>query len=227
MSLHWAPAARPTRAAIEGDLVRLEPVDVERHESDLYAAQAEAPEIWEYLPDGPFADAGDFHRWLAGRAASDDPLFYAIVDRASARALGMASYLRITPEHGVIEVGYIWYSPALQRTRMATEAMYVMARRVFDELGYRRYEWKCNALNAPSRRAAMRLGFTYEGVFRQHMVVKDRNRDTAWYSMLDSEWPAAKAAFEAWLRPDNFDAEGRQLRSLAELRVVAGERRLV
>jgi len=227
VSLHWTPAARPARDAIEGELVRLEPVDVERHEKDLYAAQAGAPEIWEYLPDGPFAGAADFHRWLVGRAASDDPLFYSIVDRASARALGMASYLRITPDHGVIEVGYIWYSPALQRTRMATEAMYVMARQVFDDLGYRRYEWKCNALNEPSRRAALRLGFTFEGVFRQHMVVKDRNRDTAWYSMLDSEWPAAKAAFEAWLRPENFDAGGRQLRALAELRVVAGERRLV
>jgi len=139
----------------------------------------------------------------------------------------MASYLRITPAHGVIEVGYIWYSPALQRTRMATEAMYVMARHAFEDLGYRRYEWKCNALNEPSRRAALRLGFAYEGVFRQHMVVKDRNRDTAWYSMLDSEWPAAKAAFEAWLQPGNFDAEGRQLRGLAELRVIPGERRLV
>ena len=124
----------------------------------------------------------------------------------------------------MIEVGHIWYSPALQRTRLATEAMYVMARHVFDDLGYRRYEWKCNALNEPSRRAAVRLGFTFEGVFRQHMVIKGENRDTAWYSMLDSEWPAAKAAFEAWLRPENFDAEGRQLRSLAELRVVLGHR---
>jgi len=136
----------------------------------------------------------------------------------------MASFLRVEPGHGVIEVGHIWYSPALQRTRLATEAMYVMARHVFDDLGYRRYEWKCNALNEPSRRAAVRLGFTFEGVFRQHMVIKGENRDTAWYSMLEGEWPAAKAAFEAWLRPENFNGEGRQLRSLAELRVVLGRR---
>jgi len=221
MSLHWTPARPPRREVLEGKLARLEPIDVERHERDLYAAQSGAPEIWEYLPDGPFEDPAQFHDWLVGRAASDDPLFFAIADRASARALGMASYLRITPAHGVIEVGYIWYSPALQRTRMATDAMYVMARHVFEDLGYRRYEWKCNALNEPSRRAALRLGFTYEGVFRQHMVVKDRNRDTAWYSMLDSEWPAAKAAFQAWLEPSNFDADGRQLRGLAELRVAS------
>ncbi|HET7467679.1 MAG TPA: GNAT family protein [Candidatus Dormibacteraeota bacterium] len=198
--------------------MRLEPLDVERHGSDLQAAQAGAPEIWMYLPDGPFADEAAFRDWLVARAASSDPLFYAIIDRASGRALGMASYLRITPEHGVIEVGYIWYSPALQRTPAATETMYLMARHAFEDLGYRRYEWKCNALNEPSRRAALRLGFTYEGIFRQHMVVKDRNRDTAWYSMLDSEWPVAKAAFEAWLSPDNFDAEGRQLRGLADFR---------
>src|SRR5438132_1297994 len=161
---------------------------------------------------------------LTERAATSDPLFFAIVERRSRRALGMASFLRVEQGHGVIEVGHIWYSPALQRTQLATEAMYVMARHVFDDLGYRRYEWKCNALNEPSRRAAVRLGFTFEGVFRQHMVIKGGNRDTAWYSMLDGEWPAAKAAFEAWLRPDNFDAEGRQLRSLAELRMVPGQR---
>ncbi|HEY6875266.1 MAG TPA: GNAT family protein [Candidatus Dormibacteraeota bacterium] len=198
--------------------MRLEPIDVERHGADLQAAQAEAPEIWMYLPDGPFAGEADFGAWLVARAASLDPLFYGIVDRATGRANGMASYLRITPEHGVIEVGYIWYSPVLQRTRAATETMYLMARHVFEDLGYRRYEWKCNELNAPSRRAALRLGFTYEGVFRQHMVVKDQNRNTAWYSMLDSEWPAAKAAFESWLEPDNFDGEGRQLRGLADFR---------
>jgi RimJ/RimL family protein N-acetyltransferase len=223
LSLHWRPARLPQREVLEGKLVRLEPADVDRHGADLYGAQARAPQIWEYLPDGPFAGEREFRAWLAAAIAKDDPLFFAIVDRSSLHALGMASYMRITPAHGVIEVGYIWYSPALQRTKMATEAMYVMARHVFEDLGYRRYEWKCNALNEPSRRAALRLGFTYEGVFRQHMVVKDRNRDTAWYSMLDSEWPAAKAAFEAWLRPDNFDSEGQQLRSLADLREEAHE----
>ncbi|HEV2216943.1 MAG TPA: GNAT family protein [Candidatus Dormibacteraeota bacterium] len=218
MSLHWKPAQPPRRMALDGSLVRLEPLDVAGHGGQLFAAQSGAPELWDYLPYGPFENESVFRTWLTERASTSDPLFYAIVDRASGRALGMASFLRMEPEHGVIEVGHIWYSPALQRTRHATEAMYVMARHAFDDLGYRRYEWKCNALNEPSRRAALRLGFTFEGVFRQHMVIKDRNRDTAWYSMLNSEWPASKAAFEAWLRPENFDTDGRQLRSLAELR---------
>ena len=224
MNPQWKRARPLSRAALEGELVRLEPVDVARHAGQLFAAQSSAPELWAYLPYGPFESETAFRVWLAERAASSDPLFYAIIERMSGRALGMASFLRVEQGHGVIEVGHIWYSPALQRTRLATEAMYVMARHVFDDLRYRRYEWKCNALNEPSRRAAVRLGFTFEGVFRQHMVIKGENRDTAWYSMLDGEWPAAKAAFEAWLRPENFDAEGSQLRSLAELRVVLGQR---
>ena len=224
MNPQWKRARPLSRAALEGELVRLEPVDVARHAGQLFAAQSSAPELWAYLPYGPFESETAFRVWLTERAASSDPLFYAIIERMSGRALGMASFLRVEQGHGVIEVGHIWYSPALQRTRLATEAMYVMARHVFDDLGYRRYEWKCNALNEPSRRAAVRLGFTFEGVFRQHMVIKGENRDTAWYSMLDGEWPAAKAAFEAWLRPENFDAEGSQLRSLAELRVVLGHR---
>ncbi len=219
MNLQWKPARPLSRVALEGELVRLEPVDVARHAGQLFAAQSSAPELWAYLPYGPFESETAFRVWLTERAATSDPLFYAIIERSSGRALGMASFLRVEQGHGVIEVGHIWYSPALQRTRLATDAMYVMARHVFDDLGYRRYEWKCNALNEPSRRAAVRLGFTFEGVFRQHMVIKGENRDTAWYSMLDGEWPAAKAAFEAWLRPENFDAEGRQLRSLADLRV--------
>jgi RimJ/RimL family protein N-acetyltransferase len=152
------------------------------------------------------------------RAASADPLFFAIVDLESQRARGMASFMRIVPEHGVIEIGHIWFAPVMQRTREATEAIYVVARHAFDDLGNRRLEWKCNALNDASRRAALRFGFTYEGVFRQHLVVKGRNRDSAWYSMLDGEWPRARAAFETWLRADNFDAHGRQLRSLADIR---------
>jgi len=224
MNLQWKPARPLTRVALEGELVRLELVDVARHAGQLFAAQSSAPELWEYLPYGPFESEAAFRVWLTERAATSDPMFYAIIERISGRALGMASFLRVEPGHGVIEVGHIWYSPALQRTRLATDAMYVMARHVFDDLGYRRYEWKCNALNEPSRRAAVRLGFTFEGVFRQHMVIKGENRDTAWYSLLDGEWPAAKGAFEAWLRPENFDAEGRQLRSLAELRVVLGQR---
>ena len=224
MNLQWKPARPLSRVALEGELVRLEPVDVARHAGQLFAAQSSAPELWAYLPYGPFESETAFRVWLTERAATSDPLFYAIIERSSGRALGMASFLRVEQGHGVIEVGHIWYSPALQRTRLATDAMYVMVRHVFDDLGYRRYEWKCNALNEPSRRAAVRLGFTFEGVFRQHMVIKGENRDTAWYSMLDGEWPAAKSAFEAWLRPENFDAEGRQLRSLAELRVVLGRR---
>ncbi len=224
MNLQWKPARPLSRVALEGELVRLEPVDVARHAGQLFAAQSSAPELWAYLPYGPFESETAFRVWLTERAATSDPLFYAIIERSSGRALGMASFLRVEQGHGVIEVGHIWYSPVLQRTRLATDAMYVMVRHVFDDLGYRRYEWKCNALNEPSRRAAVRLGFTFEGVFRQHMVIKGENRDTAWYSMLDGEWPAAKAAFEAWLRPENFDAEGRQLRSLAELRVVLGRR---
>ncbi len=222
MNLQWKPARPLTRVALEGELVRLELVDVARHAGQLFAAQSSAPELWEYLPYGPFESEAAFRVWLTERAATSDPMFYAIIERISGRALGMASFLRVEPGHGVIEVGHIWYSPALQRTRLATDAMYVMARHVFDDLGYRRYEWKCNAHNEPSRRAAVRLGFTFEGVFRQHMVVKGENRDTAWYSMLHTEWPAAKAAFEAWLRPENFDSAGRQLRSLADLRVVLG-----
>jgi RimJ/RimL family protein N-acetyltransferase len=148
----------------------------------------------------------------------EDPLFYAIVDRAAGAARGMASFLRMEPQHGVIEIGHIWFAPALQRTRQATEAIFVLARHAFDDLGYRRLEWKCDSLNAPSRKAAERFGFVFEGVFRQHMVVKGRNRDTAWYSMTDGEWPARRAAFEAWLAPDNFSAGGAQRRSLAEIR---------
>ncbi len=154
---------------------------------------------------GPFADFASFETWLVERAASKDPLFYAVMDFATGRAAGMASYLRMAPADGVIETGHIWFTPLLQRTRQATEAIFLMARYAFDTLGNRRFEWKCNARNAPSRRAAQRFGFTFEGIFRQHMVIKGRNRDTAWYAMTDREWPGIKAAFEAWLDPANFD----------------------
>jgi RimJ/RimL family protein N-acetyltransferase len=168
---------------------------------------------WTYLPYGPFTDEASFRAWLVEMAAKTDPLFHVVLDETG-EAVGVASFLRISPETGSIEVGHIHYSPRLERTRAATEAMYLMMRRVFDELGYRRYEWKCDALNAPSRRAADRLGFTYEGTFRQHLVTKGRNRDTAWYSIIDSEWPAVKAAFEAWLEPKNFDERGVQRAAL-------------
>ena len=205
-------ALRPKRTVIEGRLVNLVPLDPALHGDTLWAAcqPSENHGLWLYLFEGPFHNRAEFDAHLASKAATDDPLFFAIIDRAAAKAVGYASYMRIDPVHRGIEVGSILYTPALQRTTGATEAMYLMARHAFEDLGYRRYEWKCNALNQPSRRAALRFGFTFEGIFRQHMIVKGRNRDTAWYSMLDSEWPARKAAFERWLNPANFDAGGRQ-----------------
>jgi RimJ/RimL family protein N-acetyltransferase len=207
----------PERVVLEGETVRVEPADPLRHAEQLYGAAAGAGSIWDFLPYGPFASQTEFTEWLKARAESSDPLFFAIVDREVGEARGMASLLRMAPEHGAIEIGHIWFAPALQKTRAATEAIYLLSRYAF-ELGNRRYEWKCNALNAGSRRAAERFGFTFEGVFRQHQVVKGRNRDTAWYSMTDAEWPSRRAAFEAWLAPGNFDSSGRQRRSLAELR---------
>lgn len=215
--LDWKPARLPERISLEGEMVRVEPVDPARHAAQLYAASAGADSIWDYLPYGPFRDLAEFTEWLEARAASNDPLFFTIIDRESGDARGMASLLRMEPEHGAIEIGHIWFAPSLQRTRAATEAIYLLSRYAF-ELGNRRYEWKCNALNAASRQAAERFGFTFEGVFRQHMVIKGRNRDTAWYSMTDAEWPRVRAAFEAWLAPSNFDSAGRQRRSLAGLR---------
>jgi RimJ/RimL family protein N-acetyltransferase len=214
----WAPRPRPPRAPLQGRLCRLEPLDVARHAAPLFEAHALDREgrNWTYLPYGPFASAAEHARWVEWAAAQEDPQFFAIVDGASARAVGTASYLRIEPAMGVIEVGHLAFSPLLQRKPAATEAMFLMMRRAFDELGYRRYEWKCDSLNAPSRRAAERLGFTYEGTFRQMHVVKGRNRDTAWFSILDREWPALKRAFERWLEPANFDAAGAQRRRLGE-----------
>ena len=211
------PARRPDRVALAGRDVDVVPLDPAAHGDALFEGTAGPANdaLWTYLFDGPFRDRPSFDRALERNATSDDPLFFAIVDRASRRATGQAAFMRIEPTHRVIEVGSILYTDALQRTRGATEAMYLMGRYVFDELQYRRYEWKCNALNAASRTAALRLGFTFEGVFRQHMIVKGRSRDTAWYSMLDAEWPARKAAFERWLSPDNFDAARRQKTALS------------
>jgi RimJ/RimL family protein N-acetyltransferase len=166
------------------------------------------------MGDGPFPSREAFRASIENKAVSTDPLYFAVVDNQSSDAVGYASYLRIEPSHRVIEVGNILYTPRLQRTRGATEAMFLMARHAFEDLRYRRYEWKCNALNEPSRRAALRLGFRFEGIFRQHMIIKGRNRDTAWYAMLDGEWPDRKTAFEQWLSPENFDPEGRQIRRL-------------
>lgn len=192
--------------------MRLEPLSAVAHAGALWesAGGAGRDALWTYLFSGPFPDQPEFERDIEAKSASADALFFAIVDRISERAAGYASYLRIEPAHRSIEVGNILFSPALQRTRAATDAMYLMARHAFEDLGYRRYEWKCHAGNQASRQAALRLGFTFEGIFRQHMIVKGRNRDTAWFSMLDSEWPARKAALERWLHPANFDAAGNQ-----------------
>jgi RimJ/RimL family protein N-acetyltransferase len=213
----WKPVSLPCREFISGSQVTLEPLDAELHTADLWQAVEGHDEVWDYLADGPYVSEADLGRALAEKHAGAASLFFAIMPRKSGRAEGYASYMRMDPANGVIEVGNILMAPSLQKTTAATEAMYLMARHVFEDLGYRRYEWKCNANNAPSRRAALRYGFTFEGVFRQHMVIKGQNRDTAWFSMLDGEWPARKEAFEAWLDPANFDVNGQQRKSLAQL----------
>ena len=217
---HWQPRPLPPHAPLAGRFVSLEPLDAARHADQLWAAlhgPPADPQQWRYMPYGPFAARAEFDAWLAQQAAGRDPLFFAVRERASGRVLGQLSLMRIAPAHGCIEVGHVLFGPALQRTPGATEAVYLLARLVF-ELGYRRLEWKCDAQNARSRRAAERLGFVAEGLFRQHLVVKGRNRDTAWFALLDHEWPARRTAFERWLAADNFDAEGRQRRRLEECR---------
>ena len=216
-------AARPERRVIAGRFIRLEPLDAERHGGSLWQEThgTGAAALWQYLFDEPFADEKSFRDFLARKATSEDPLFYAIVAQATGRAVGFETLMRIDPAHRCIEVGNILYGRSLQRTPGATEAQYLLMRYVFEDLGYRRYEWKCNALNAPSRRAALRFGFSFEGIFRKHMIVRGRNRDTAWYSIVDDEWPAAKAAFERWLAPANFDSAGGQRQGLAALRGAA------
>lgn len=213
----WSPPPAPSREPIEGRLCRLEPLDPDRHADALYAADAldEDGRSFTYLPYGPFPTLAAYRAWMTATCLGRDPLFFAIVDRATGAPLGVASYLRIDPTNGSIEVGHLHFSPRLQQTPLATEAMYLMMQRAF-ALGYRRYEWKCDTLNAPSRAAAQRLGLSYEGVFRQATVYKGRNRDTAWFAAVDAEWPALRAAFVAWLDPGNFDAHGRQRSRLAE-----------
>jgi RimJ/RimL family protein N-acetyltransferase len=213
----WTPRPRLPRAVMQGRCCRVEPLDPDRHAAALHESNALDREgrMWTYLFSGPFGSFDEYRAWLDARVDSEDPLFYAFVDAASGRAVGLGSYLRIDRSHGTVEVGHLQFSPLMQRTVIATEAMYLMMRTAF-ELGYRRYEWKCDALNAGSRRAAERLGFTFEGVFRQAIVYKGRSRDTAWFSILDSEWPARRSAFERWLDPANFDADGRQRTRLAQ-----------
>jgi RimJ/RimL family protein N-acetyltransferase len=215
----WAARQRPPRTPMTGRFCRVEPLDAGRHAAELYAANSEDRDgrMWTYLPWGPYAGFDDYLAAIKAGLRREDFLTYAVIDTASGKAAGVASYLNINPTAGSIEVGGIAYSPALQHKPAGTEAMYLMMRRVSDELGYRRYEWKCNALNAPSRAAAQRYGFRFEGIFRQAEMVKGRNRDTAWFSIIDSEWPAIKAAFERWLDPANFADDGRQRVSLSAL----------
>ena len=214
----WSARALPPRTPMVGRFCRVEPLDVERHGPDLHDAFAEDVEGrgWTYLFVGPFDDEAGLRDYLTGVAGRDDPLFHVVVDARTGRAVGFASFMRVEPELGSIEIGNIHFSVRMRRTPIATEAVYLMVRRAFDELGYRRCEWKCDSLNAPSRRAAERFGFAYEGRFRQALVYKGRNRDTAWYSIVDGEWPALRAGFEAWLDAGNFDADGAQRRSLGE-----------
>ncbi len=217
--LDWQPAQRPAHTELLGAHVLLRPV-LRSDAGPLFAVSHPPdgdPKIWTYMGDGPYLNTEDLRDALGVSAASEDPLYFTVVPVSDGQPAGIASYMRITPEFGVIEIGNIWFGPPLQRTTAATEAIYLLARHVFDDLGYRRLEWKCNALNAASRRAAERFGFTFEGEFRKHMIVKGRSRDTAWYSITDEQWPAIRTGHEAWLAEENFDGAGRQRRSLREL----------
>ena len=215
----WTPRPRPPATPMTGRFCRVEPLDPARHAGPLFEALAQpaALPLWTYLPYGPFADPAAFRAWMERTCRGDDPLFHAIAD-AAGREIGFSAYSRIAPAVGVIEIGHLVFGAAMQRTPVATEALYLMMRRAFDELGYRRCEWKCDTLNEPSRRAAERLGFTFEGIFRKAIVYKQRSRDTAWYAVVDTDWPVLRGAFETWLSPGNFGAEGRQRRSLAAIR---------
>ena len=221
---NWQPRPRPERKVMEGRYVRLEPLDAEKHGEGLYAAScvADADARFAWLPDYPPQSRAAFQPWLEKAAASPDPLFFAVIDKQSGKVAGRQTLMRIDAANGVIEIGNIYWGPLVSRKPAATEAQYLFAAYAFDELGYRRYEWKCNNANAPSKRAAERFGFSFEGIFRQHLVVKGENRDTAWYSIIDKEWPALKQAYRAWLDPANFDAEGRQKKRLEELRAEFG-----
>ncbi|MBP8202439.1 MAG: GNAT family N-acetyltransferase [Pseudomonas sp.] len=218
--LRWQAVSAPSRDTLQGRTVRLESLNPARHGDGLWQALQgpdSDPLLWDYLPYGPFNERADFDSWLTRHAASQDPLFFAVVEQSSGQVQGVLSYLSIAPEHGSIEIGHVCYGHVMQRSVQATEVIYLLAKHAFNS-GYRRLEWKCNNDNARSKRAAERFGFSYEGLFRQHRVFKDRNRDTAWYSIIDSEWPALAAGYERWLAADNFDAEGQQKQRLEQLR---------
>ncbi len=216
---NWTPRPRPTRIALDGRYVRLEPLDAARHGDELFAASMApgAEERHRWLFEVP-VDRAAFQDWLVGRAASEDPLFFVCIDKTTGKVEGRQTLMRIDPAHGVIEIGSILWGPGMAGTRLATEALYLSAAYAFDTLGYRRFEWKCNNENAPSKRAAIRFGFSYEGLFRNHMVAKGKNRDTAWFAMTDDDWPVLKAAYERWLEPGNFDVQGQQRERLEAAR---------
>ena len=214
----WSPRSWPTFEPMQGQFVRLEPIIDERHFDDLWHAYRVDDSIWDFLIYGPFADFDEFLEFARATYLGKDPMFHAVIDLETGQAAGVASLMRIVPEQGVIEVGHICYASCLQRRPATTEAMYLFASQVFDALEYRRFEWKCNAANAPSTGAARRFGFIAEGVFRQHIVAKGKNRDTAWFSILDKDWPELKKSYELWLASDNFDDEGQQIRRLEECR---------
>lgn len=221
--LPWQPARLPASTTLEGRYVRLEKLDPVRHAQDLWTTLQGPdadPRLWDYLPYGPFSERQSFGAWLEGHARSTDPWFYSVIDSRSGEVQGIISFLSIVPDHGRIEIGHVTFGAAMQRSPKSTEAVYLLAREAF-ALGNRRLEWKCNADNTRSKRAAERLGFSYEGLFRQHMVVKGKNRDTAWYSIIDQEWPAIAAGFETWLATENQQADG-QARTLEDCRTDAG-----
>ncbi|APY15362.1 GNAT family N-acetyltransferase [Brucella sp. 10RB9214] len=217
---NWTPRPKPERKIFEGRYVRLEPLNAQKHGDELFAASSveDAARRFTWLFETPPATRAEFEPWLDKASKSDDPLFFAVIDKASGKVAGRQALMRIDPANGVIEIGSIYWGPLISRRPAATEAQFLFMQYVFDVLGYRRYEWKCHNENGPSRRAAERFGFRFEGIFRQHMVVKGRNRDTAWFSILDSEWPALKQAYQAWLAPENFDSAGQQKKTLQEFR---------
>jgi RimJ/RimL family protein N-acetyltransferase len=216
---NWIPCQKPAKTILQGRYCILEPIEIDKHAIKLFNALSidNQGASWTYLPYGPFDTRNDFKDWLAKTMSDNDALLYAILDVKTQEPIGISGYLRMNPEHGVIEIGHLHFSALLKQTSLATEAIYLMLRLAFDKYGYRRCEWKCNDLNEPSRRAAERFGFTFEGIFRQNYVFKNRNRDTAWFSVIDSEWPILKEKFEKWLNPDNFEANGKQILKLAQI----------
>ncbi len=214
----WTPRPRPSTEALEGRFVRLEKLDPARHADGLFdaSAQPDGDQRFRWLPNLPPTDRAEFRRWVEQVAASEDPIFFAVIDKATGKVAGRQTFMRMDPANGVAEIGHIYWGPLVSRKPAATEALYLFARHLFDDLGYRRFEWKCDNENTPSKRAALRFGFRHEGVFHQHLIIKGKNRDTAWFAMLDKDWPKLRPAYETWLAPENFHADGAQKAPLEE-----------